>query len=180
MSHKRLPSAKTDAEIVKEVVDTSLGDPILNRGKPMLPWHYEFAYWLATLADPPSIEEQIAKAEELAQYTVTEKKLDALKHRKVFREYYAKLVSDVLTQARALLEKDYPNYVQAHADALREAIKLGDYKAVPAFTTPILDRVAPKKEDARAVAAVRIELAPQQQRIIDAEVIEVEVEELDD
>jgi len=152
--------------------------PAASPEEPLLPWQFAFAEWLANQDHRQPVAEQVAKAEELAQRSVSAASLRALRRRKQFREFYERLRKDALSKARAMLERRYPKFVQAHEDGLDAALDAGDYRAVPSFTVPVLDRVAPKRDIAQANAVVTIHLTEKQQALL-ATVEDGEFEVLD-
>ena len=90
--------------------------------QPLRPWQYAFAEWLAYQVDRrPKVAEQIEKAEELAQHTVTASALRRLKDRRAFRDYFGKLHAGALQRARAKLEARYEKFIDAHVDGLQMA-----------------------------------------------------------
>ena len=52
--------------------------------------------------------------------------------------------------------------MEVHGGGAEQAKAAGDYKAMPAFTVPALDRAMPRKQDAAAQTQIAIVLSPQQ------------------
>lgn len=117
------------------------------RVQPLLPWHRAFARWLVWPDGPtrPTIAQQTKRASELAGVPIHRLALAYLKRRDDFRAYVAKVEESTIARARDTLEAQYADYVAAHKQGLDMAVEAGDYRVVPKFTVPILDRVAPRK-----------------------------------
>jgi hypothetical protein len=157
---------------------------------PLTPYEFTFCEWLATQSVPPKSKEQLAKLNEIynppdkdgnppsSPIPVNRQRLDNLKRRQDFKEYYNKMLGEELQRSREMFIKRMPNAVAAHFDAMNLAMIHSDYRAVPSFTNPVLDRVMPRKQEAAPIAAVKIELTPAQQQFMDIGETVVEVEEI--
>jgi hypothetical protein len=144
--------------------------------QPLRPWQYAFAEWLAHQVDRrPKVAEQIEKAEELAQHTVTASALRRLKDRRAFRDYFGKLHAGALQRARAKLEARYEKFIDAHVDGLEMAYNEGDYHAIPKYTVPVIDRIAPKRDAAPVQQAVVVHVTTEQAAKIEADEAEFEI-----
>ena len=92
-----------------------------------------------------------------------------------------KIRANVIAAARNSLEQSYPFYVDAHRWATQAARSANDHRAIAPLTTPILDRVAPKREGAPISTSVNIILTNAQQHALesldeaDYEILEAEV-----
>jgi hypothetical protein len=155
------------------------------RLKRLHPDEYAFAYWLSRYRYAPPVEQQLEKIEELLQVTWTEKQLSNLKKTKAFREYFAKVCKMTPQQARKIAQdyiKGKSMYVAAaHMEAIEHLKKLGEWKELAKFTTPLLDRIEPKSGDQSVQATqINITLTPAQQAATTSDVVEVEAEVIDD
>lgn len=109
-----------------------------------------FALWLASPqpdGKKPKTQQQTKKASELAGYGITVNTLYALRKRPDFQLFRQALEASVTEAAKEALALAHRSYVEAHQRGLEMALAEGDYKAIPAFTVPILDRIVPKKAD---------------------------------
>ena len=155
-----------------------------SRDNLLTPGQVAFAEWLS-YQDKPPVTEQLEKYAELNQRTVTAGFLRKLKKRSAFEEIFVKLSLDHLARARRNFEKQFPEYVKMHYDNAKRADAEGDYNAVVKFTTPVLDRVAPKNDRAVVATQVTINLSDSRREALNEETVEVtaveviEVEELD-
>lgn len=155
------------------------------RRERLAPWMKQFAQWLLspTHTAYPPIVDQTRKAAELSGLPVHRKALDALKRRGDFRVYYETLEGSALSRAKERLVNDTDYYIHAHRHGLEMAIAAGDHRAVASFTNPILDRVAPKREDAKGqkpqiviqvTADARARIVEAEETIMDAEIVSTE------
>ncbi len=132
----------------------------LVRYEPVLTdWMLAYAEWLASCVNPPSRTERRVQLSQLSRRPVAANHVAQLEERKDFRRYFEDLCKGPLERARAKFQAKFPKYVQAHEDALDMAIEAGDYKAVPAFTIPALDRVSPKKSETGAAVQFNVTLS---------------------
>lgn len=155
--------------------------------EPLTPSEFAFCEWFSLrFGKKPPIVEQLKFLNEMeavdgvpSDYW-TPQRLVNLKRRREFQEYYTNLRAEEIDRARAMLIKRMPDAVDSHFKALAMAMAKEDYRAVPALTTPVLDRVMPKKAEITPVTAVKIELTPAQQQNLQIADTVVEVVELDD
>ena len=97
--------------------------------------------------------------------------------REDFQGYCDELRAGPVEAARARFASRFPEYVEAHFDALRAAQTENDYRAVAQITEPVLDRVYPKKGEAPAAAAqVNIVLTSEQGAAFATEYVAPEIE----
>ena len=151
-----------------------------NSTKALTRFDLEFAEWLAAQPEHVPVDDQIEKAQEIYQRVFDRRKLRALRTRVEFKKYFAMLVEDNLAAARARLENTMIDYVKADHEGLDMALKAGDYRAIPQYTTKAFDRVWPKRDDQPIVQAVQINLTAKQQELLTSDAPEIEVEMLDD
>lgn len=119
-------------------------------GDTLLPWMKAFALWyLSPQPDgkKPKTPAQTKKATELAGYLVTKNALYKMRGRPDFQLFLNTLRTSVTDAAKEALTLAHLAYVKAHERGLEMALAHGDYKAIPAFTVPVLDRIVPKKAD---------------------------------
>lgn len=139
-----------------------VGDQI--RYSPALyPWMRAYAEWLTlTCVEPPKLSARTAKARGFAHAPVTIEHLKQLEARSDYVAYVRDLESGPLERARTKFMNAYPEYVDAHGEALALARDAKDYNAIARIAEPVLDRVIPKKSENAAPASVTIVLAPEQ------------------
>lgn len=126
-------------------------------------WMKNYAEWLALQPGRPSVPEKRAIVNRLAQDKVSAKAIRFLEQRADFLEYHDKFASGAVTAARAKLEAESPWYIEQHRLGLEQAIREKDYKAIPNFTGPVVERVWPRREGAVTATQVTIHLSPRQE-----------------
>jgi len=140
------------------------------RGKLPL-WTLKFAGWLVTAPYVVTKEEQVKVANEMAnehlrpnqqRVEVTWAHVRRLKQRPDWQEVVRKFEEGGFEAARQVYISDLPAYIAAHRQGLDLALRHGDYRAVPAFTTPAIERVVPKRDDERAATQIAIVLSAEQ------------------
>lgn len=139
-----------------------IGDQI--RYSPALyPWMRAYAEWLTLeCLEPPKISLRLNKARKFATAPVAGNQLKLLEARPDFVTYVRELQLGPLERARERFQAAFPEYVEAHREALDQARDAGDYNAVARIAEPVLDRVMPKKSDGGVAAQVTITLSPNQ------------------
>lgn len=145
---------------------------------PLLPWQSLFAEWLSIQPDRPSTVQQRKVASNFCQRPVSLRELHKVRKNTRFEQYLLALQADSVRRARAIIEEHYAEGVHAHIDGMRMAKDAADYKALPAYTVPILDRVVPKKESVAAATQVNVVLTTKQQSQLEGAPVEVEYEVL--
>lgn len=126
-------------------------------------WMKNYAEWLALQPGRPGRPEKIAVANRMAHDKVSLKALRHLEARPDFLEYHDRFAAGAVTQARAQLESQAPWYMDKHKDGLEMAIKEGDYKAIPNYTSQVLERVWPRREEPVVSQQITIHITPRQQ-----------------
>lgn len=130
----------------------------------MLLWMRTYAEWLSLeCLRPPSIPVRMARARGFARQPVTRPQLRLLEQRADFVAYCAELKRGPLEAARLKFASRFPEYVDAHYEALEQARIAQDYKAVAQIAEPVLDRIMPKKGEGTVAPSVTIVLSPGQQ-----------------
>jgi len=133
----------------------------------LYPWMRAYAEWLTlSCLEPPTIALRIRKARSLACSPVANNQLKLLEARHDFVTYVRELQLGPLEQAREKFQAAFPEYVEAHKEALDLARDAKDYNAVARMAEPVLDRVMPKKSEMAAAASVTVVLAPEQVKAI--------------
>jgi hypothetical protein len=180
----------------KRKAGTGINEPATKggnrRGTPLTPYEFTFCEWLACQPTHPSRKAQLAKLQELynppdadgnppaREIPVDMNRLRALTRRPEFQEYYKQLALEELERSRAMFIKRMPQAVATHFMAMDMAMINKDYRSIPSFTNPVLDRVMPKKSEQAPIAAVKIELTTAQQSLMDIPEATVEVVEIED
>jgi hypothetical protein len=139
-----------------------VGDQI--RHSPGLyPWMRAYAEWLTLeCVEIPKISGRMAKARGMARAPVSNLQLKLLEARPDFITYVKELESGPLERARRRFEASFPEYVEAHREALDAARDANDYTAIARIAEPVLDRVMPKRSDNAQATQVNITLSPNQ------------------
>jgi len=142
------------------------------------PWMRTYAAWLAMRPGRPTVTERRVQANLLAHDDVGEKTIRIIEARSDFRELLAKFEESAVALARSKLENDLPFYVEQHRKGLEMALAADDYKKIPDYTNPALERVWPRRDGANVASAnVTITLSAGQVLALDVglPVIEAEV-----
>lgn len=155
----------------------------------LLQWQRLFAAWFAQLPVEPSLEDCIRYVRAITTFRVGASTIRELLRRNDFGLLVARFRESEQLRAKELLNADYQTYVDAHRQGLQMALDAQDYRAVPPFTAPMLDRIAPKKDDQIQKSPTIIinlgGLAGQEvqklkiaevQDIVDADILEIEDE----
>lgn len=139
-----------------------VGDQI--RHSPALyPWMRVYAEWLTLeCLEMPKIATRMAKARFMARAPVSTLQLKLLEARPDFVTYVKELESGPLERARSRFQAAFPEYVDAHREALDAARDANDYTAMARIAEPVLDRVMPKRSDNAQATQVNITLSPSQ------------------
>lgn len=140
---------------------------------PLLPHQSAFAEWLSSQPQRPPVSVQRKMYSKLCQRLVSPRTfadhMSKLKTNPHYIRYYASLQADALRRSRVILEEHYTEGVETHLDGMRMAREAEDYKAIPAFTVPILDRVVPKREAVQANTQINVVLSTKQKAVLDNE-----------
>ncbi len=139
-----------------------IGDQI--RYAPALyPWMRAYAEWLTLeCVEPPKISLRLNKARGFARAPATAGQLKLLEARPDFVTYVRELQLGPLERARDRFQAAFPEYIDAHKEALDQARDAKDYTAMARIAEPVLDRVMPKKVDGAGATQVTITLSPSQ------------------
>ncbi len=113
-------------------------------------WQRLFAAWYAHVAIQPTIRDCVAYARAITKFRIGDTTIKELMKRADFQRLVVVFRESEQKRAKELLNADYQTYLEAHRAGLDMALAAGDYRAVPPFTTPMLERISPKKEDAEA------------------------------
>lgn len=153
------------------------------------PWMRRYAAWLASRPAKATGKEKVQFVRNLIRAPITLGTIRRLEAREDFQKYYEELDADAIKQARADLESAMGEYVDTHLEGMRMAVTAKDYKAIPPYTVPVIDRVYPKREDGAPRANVVVlnfgvddPRARSLARALDRDTVDAEivVEELDD
>ena len=147
------------------------------------PWEMAFAEWYANTPVRPKLAEQYDQADLMAPegFNPGKSYIETLKRSTAWSEYIIAIKEDNLELARKKLTGNFSSAVDAHFEGLEKARDAEDYKAIPAFTNPILDRIMPKNTASeQAAVAVQINISNTRQDLLDEEPLTVEYEIIDD
>ena len=153
-------------------------------GTVLRPWMRAYAEFVMLEATPETTQHtRIQRARQLSRLPLSRSALAALEAREDFQAYCDELRAGPVELARTRFASRFPEYVEAHFDALKAAQTADDYRAVAQITEPVLDRVYPKKGDSAAVAAqINVVLTSEQaagfSETYEAPVVEVEAQAL--
>jgi len=140
------------------------------RGKLPL-WTLRYAAWEASAAYILNKEERVKIANELANenlrpnqrpVTVTWAHIRRIRQRADWQEVVRKFEEGGMEAARQQFISDLPTYIHMHREGAEMAMRQGDYRALPAFTVPALERAVPKHDESRPPAQIAIVISPQQ------------------
>lgn len=109
-------------------------------------WMRSFAHWLSQHPRAKVIE-QVKEATLLSGVQQNRRSVSFLRSRKDFQAYYALMSTSNLDRAAHTFKKDAEFYAHAHRFGLELAMAKEDHRAIPAYTTPVLDRIAPKRAE---------------------------------
>ena len=133
------------------------------------PWMRAYAEWLMLACEiRPKASVRRSRAAGLARAPVGLNHLRLLEQRTDFVSYCEDLAAGPLEAARARFVSRFPEYIEAHHEALTLARGEGDYRAMAQIAEPVLDRVYPKKLEGNAAAQVIIVLTPEQVKGVSA------------
>ena len=146
----------------------------------LMPWMRAFASWMADQPKQPSVTEQRLAASKCARATVGRQELAVLKHREDFQELLKTLEESAVARAREKMEADLPWYIEQHRVGLEMALKEGDYKKIPDYTSPAWERAWPRRDGVNVAAAhVSVTLSVSQAAALEKTPVEVEAVEVE-
>jgi hypothetical protein len=111
-------------------------------------WQRLFAAWYAHVPIKPTIRDCVNYARAITKFRIGDTTIKELMRRPDFQRLVVMFRESEQKRAKELLNADYQTYLEAHRAGLDMALAAGDYRAVPPFTTPMLERISPKKEEA--------------------------------
>ena|SRR5690242_5936281 len=137
---------------------------VINDSRYLHPWMRTYAEWLVLDNPiPPKKNVCLVRAREFSRLNVIARQLRTLESREDFRAYCEELRKGPLEQARAKFLARFPEYVEAHYDALTMARAAEDHRGMAQIAEPVLDRIFPKKlEGAGAAPQITVILTPEQ------------------
>lgn len=120
----------------------------IQRVTPLLPWMRQYALWLVHTTDAeltrlpghgyrkryPSNEDRVAEATRLAGRRIFPEWVRLLEQRADFRTYFERLRTRPRFRARQLAQLELVANIEARREALAEALRAGDIKAIEALT----------------------------------------------
>ncbi len=133
------------------------------------------AEWVATQDLTPDPKALYRAAVGFIGFALPESWIPLVLEREDWRTYRDQMALDDNLRARKALEHHYGAYVAAHRWALEAATSVGDYKTAAEIASPVLDRVAPKRDQNASVGQTVIIKLSQGSPLIQTEPIEVEV-----
>ena len=140
------------------------------RGKLPL-WTLKFAGWLASAPYVVTKDEQVKVANAIANEnlrpnqrptTVTWAHVRRLRQRADWQEVVRKFEEGGMEAARQQLISDLPVYIEMHRQGAEMAVRQGDYRAIPQYTVPAIERAYPKRAEAVAPTQVAIVISAEQ------------------
>lgn len=140
-------------------------------------WQRLFAAWYAVHPVKPRILECVEYCRAITHWRVPRATVEKLLRREDFQTLTRQFRESERLRTQELLTADYQYYLDAHRKGLDMALEAGDHRGIPAFTNPILDRIAPKRtEEGQKAAMVNIVLqgsvAKLAQSFVQGEIIE--------
>ena len=143
-------------------------------------WMRQFAAYIAVEGNGHTRYQQVAWASRIARQRVSHNTMRRLMGRPDFQALVEKLGSDQIAATKERFQSMLPKIADNLEWAMDQARTKEDYKAIPQVVEPVLSRTVPKKDEqveGRPVINVVIGGTFAQQ-YVEAEVQEVEVEEL--
>lgn len=136
---------------------------VIQYASTLRPWMCAYAEWLTLeCAEYPSRQGRRLKANQLSRATLKDAHVKALEARVDFRDYCDELQRGPLEAARAKFRSRFPEYVDAHYEALKAAQAEGDHRGAAQIADAALERIMPKKAEVAAATQVNITLSPAQ------------------
>lgn len=135
----------------------TLPSTALNTPWDLTPQVREFATWYAKATGKVGFQSRWTKEKQrlmylrFTGYAISGYELSQLKKHSEFKGYVREIQESMQTQieaAQQVAARLLPLGMEVHEMALREVKAKKDYKAAPALTVPLLDRVLPKKQEA--------------------------------
>lgn len=146
-----------------------LGPNVIAKRRSLTEWMRVYAAWYAQQPRQPGLTDRIRAVRAITQYKVTKKALAALEARADWRRFVEKCRADAAFRAKTMLESHYAFYVDLHKQGAQMALKAGDHRAIPTFTSPVLERVAPKRVESDAPPpSIVLNLSVQQMKGVEA------------
>jgi hypothetical protein len=153
------------------------------------PWELEpqvreFATWYAKATGKVGFGARWTKEKQrlmylrFTGYAITGYELSQLKKNTEFKGYVREIQESMQTQieaAQKVAARLLPLGMEVHEMALQEVKSKKDYKAAPALTVPLLDRVMPKKQET-APQAFSVTITTARLDALNAPSTEIEVE----
>lgn len=128
----------------------------------LVPWQERYAEWMVAQQDLPSAVDRAKKVSKLIGRQVKPYELSRVEKMPAFRKYVLTVMGEVGRQARAVLTDAATKAMLGHIQAIDELTASGDWKTLHKYTTPILDRVWPKREEGEVQRSVVVINFPQQ------------------
>ncbi len=133
------------------------------------------AEWIATQDFSPTNSVIHQMARELSGYDLPAEWIPMVMGREDWQVYRDQVAADDQLRARRTFEHNYQAYVTTHRWALEAAAAVGDYKTAAEIAAPVLDRVAPKRDQHIGTSQTVIIKLGHTSPLVQTEPIEVEV-----
>lgn len=143
-------SPEEQAEIDRAMFRTYYTPKNVREQPSLMQWQRLFAAWYAHLPIQPTTRDCVNYARAITKFRIGDLTVKELIKRTDFQRLVVVFRESEQKRAKELLNADYQSYLEAHRAGLDMALAAGDYRAVPPFTTPMLERISPKKEDPEA------------------------------
>ena len=153
--------------------------PAKDRSKHIPAWQFEHAAWVARQPTKPTKREQIEKAEELAQKTITDYAFRKFTSQELYIKTLLKYQLDHVVRVKDTIMRRLDKYADRFDWAVDEAREMGDYKTVGQLAIkPIESMVWNKHQQEPGRVAVNIQISEARIAGMDVDVPEVEFEEI--
>lgn len=149
--------------------------------EPIPSWQLEHAAWVARQPEKPTKAQQIDKAEELAQKTITDWAFRKFTKQEEYIKALLKYQLSQIERVKDTLLRRLDKYAERFDWAVDEAKEMGDYRTVGQLAMkPLENTVWKNKDDKPQTASVTINISEARLSGLEADIPEVEVEEITD
>ena len=149
--------------------------------KRLPPWQFEHAAWVARQPIKPTKRVQIDKAEELAQKKITDYAFRKFTNQEEYIKTLLKYQMNSIMRVKDTIKRRMDKYADRFDWAVDEAHSMGDYKTVGQLAVkPIEAMVWNKQQQQTGQASVTINISQARIEGLDADIPQVEYEEIVD
>lgn len=122
-------------------------------GAVLSPWQERYAEWMVSQGTVPDQRDRAKVVSKLVGREVRHNEVAQVERMPAFRAYLRTVMGEVGREARAVMSSNAREAMEGHVAAIQALKAAEDWKTLHKYTTPILDRVWPKREDAEVSRA---------------------------